>query len=241
MIFIKSLVNDCYTLQRSPWTQATLPACSCISSVSAPVSYVSSPWGQLDTDSGLTRCRDTCHLWHQLSPSHSLHHRECEVAPLMLQHWPPMEVWAICTVQARHTRLLDILLREGFKNKVKKKYGIFHTFLTPPSGGVKCGIYCQARVQVPNPKSQQAPNPDSKVRPSLNNPKTQFFGLGWHKNHMGHPPHHPPHPQLLSRKKCSGKKVQKIKVAQNNPPWLIQPKNWPDGQQEQGRGVVLHV
>ena len=37
---------------------------------------------------------------------------------------------------------------------------------------------CQARVQVPNPQSQQAPNPDSKVRPSLKNPKTQFFGLG---------------------------------------------------------------
>ena len=38
--------------------------------------------------------------------------------------------------------------------------------------------YCQAQVQVPNPLSQQAPNPDSKVRPSLKNPKTQFFGLG---------------------------------------------------------------
>ena len=44
---------------------------------------------------------------------------------------------------------------------------------------------CQALVQVPNPLSQQAPNPDSKVRPSLKNPKTQFFGLGWHNNHMG--------------------------------------------------------
>ena len=39
-------------------------------------------------------------------------------------------------------------------------------------------IYCQARVQVPNPLSQQAPNPESKVRPSLKYPKTQFFGLG---------------------------------------------------------------
>ena len=39
-------------------------------------------------------------------------------------------------------------------------------------------IYCQARVQVPNPLSQQAPNPDPKVRPSLKSPKTQFFGLG---------------------------------------------------------------
>ena len=38
--------------------------------------------------------------------------------------------------------------------------------------------YCQARVQVPNPLSQQAPKPDSKVRPSLKNPKTQIFGLG---------------------------------------------------------------
>ena len=37
---------------------------------------------------------------------------------------------------------------------------------------------CQARVQVPNPLSQQVQNPDSKVRPSLKNPKTQFFGLG---------------------------------------------------------------
>ena len=40
------------------------------------------------------------------------------------------------------------------------------------------GDNCQARVQVPNPLSQQAPNPDPKVRPSLKNPKTQFFGLG---------------------------------------------------------------
>ena len=38
--------------------------------------------------------------------------------------------------------------------------------------------FCQARVQVPNPLSQQAPNPDPKVRPSLKNPRTQFFGLG---------------------------------------------------------------
>ena len=32
-------------------------------------------------------------------------------------------------------------------------------------------------------ESEQAPNPDSKVRPSLKNPETQFFGLGWHNNH----------------------------------------------------------
>ena len=38
--------------------------------------------------------------------------------------------------------------------------------------------YCQARVQVPNPLYQQAPNPDHKFRPSLNNPKIQLFGLG---------------------------------------------------------------
>ena len=37
---------------------------------------------------------------------------------------------------------------------------------------------CQALVQVPNPLSQQAPNPNPKVRPSLKSPKTQFFGLG---------------------------------------------------------------
>ena len=74
---------------------------------------------------------------------------------------------------------------------------------------------CQARVQVPNPLSQKAKNPDPKVRPSLKKPKTQFFGLGWHNNHMGH--HHPPHPQLLSMKECSGKKVLIEKVAQNDP------------------------
>ena len=37
---------------------------------------------------------------------------------------------------------------------------------------------CQAQVQVPNSLSQQAPNPGPKVKPSLKNPKTQFFGLG---------------------------------------------------------------
>ena len=44
-------------------------------------------------------------------------------------------------------------------------------------------ICCQARVQLPNPLSQQAPSSDPKVRPSLKNQKTQFFGLGWHNNH----------------------------------------------------------
>ena len=37
---------------------------------------------------------------------------------------------------------IELLLREGLRNKIKKKYGIFHTFLPPPhSGGVKYGIY----------------------------------------------------------------------------------------------------
>ena len=30
-----------------------------------------------------------------------------------------------------------ILIREGLRNKIKKKYGIFHTFLTPPARGGK--------------------------------------------------------------------------------------------------------
>ena len=40
----------------------------------------------------------------------------------------------------------------------------------------KCVIqlYCQARVQVPNPLSQQAPNPDPEVRPSLNKHFEEF-------------------------------------------------------------------
>ena len=34
-----------------------------------------------------------------------------------------------------------LCFREGFRNKIKKKCGIFHTFFTPPPGGVKCGTY----------------------------------------------------------------------------------------------------
>ncbi len=50
--------------------------------------------------------------------------------------------------------------------------------LRSTSAKISCQFNCQAQVQVSNPLSQQAPNPDSKVRPSLKNPKTQFFGLG---------------------------------------------------------------
>ena len=49
------------------------------------------------------------------------------------------------------------------------------------------------------------------------------------------------HPQLLSMKECSGKKVLIVKVAQNDPLDSSSQKNWPGGQRDQGRGVVLHV
>ena len=39
-------------------------------------------------------------------------------------------------------------------------------------------LNCQAQVQVPNPLSQQAPNPDPKFRSSLKSPKTQLLELG---------------------------------------------------------------
>ena len=42
-------------------------------------------------------------------------------------------------------------------------------------------------------------------------------------------------------KECSGKKVQKMKVAQNDPLDSSSQKNLPDGQRDQGREVVLHV
>ena len=42
-------------------------------------------------------------------------------------------------------------------------------------------------------------------------------------------------------KECSGKKVQKVKVVQNDPLDSSSQKNWPDGQQDQGGGVFLHV
>ena len=37
---------------------------------------------------------------------------------------------------------------------------------------------CQALVQVPNPLSQQAPNPDPKVRQSLKKPKNPILWTG---------------------------------------------------------------
>ena len=42
-------------------------------------------------------------------------------------------------------------------------------------------------------------------------------------------------------KECSGKKVIKAKVAQNDPLDSTSQKNRPGGQRDQGRGVVLHV
>ena len=39
----------------------------------------------------------------------------------------------------------------------------------------------------------------------------------------------------------SGKKVLKVKVAQNDPFDSSSQKNGPGGQQDQGHGVVLHV
>ena len=47
----------------------------------------------------------------------------------------------------------------------------FRTIETFSMFGV-CHANLQARVQVPNPPSQQAPNPDPKIRPSLKNEKT---------------------------------------------------------------------
>ena len=64
------------------------------------------------------------------------------------------------------------ILKEGQILKFKE------CFQTTQTTKNFAGKYCQARVQVPNPLSQQAPNPDPKVRPSLKKPKTQFFGLG---------------------------------------------------------------
>ena len=42
-------------------------------------------------------------------------------------------------------------------------------------------------------------------------------------------------------KECSGKKVQIVKVAQNDSLDSSSQKNGPGGQRDQGRGVVLHV
>ena len=60
---------------------------------------------------------------------------------------------------------------------------------------------------------------------------------------MGHHQPHPTTPQLLSMKECSDKKVQKVKVSQNDPLGSPSQKidQTPDGQRDQGHGVVLHV
>ena len=42
-------------------------------------------------------------------------------------------------------------------------------------------------------------------------------------------------------KECSGKKVLKVKVAQNDPLDSFSQKNLPDGQWDQECGVVLHI
>ena len=67
----------------------------------------------------------------------------------------------------------------------------------------------------PNP----GPNrPQSRIKvPQKRKKKNLDLGLTL-KSH-GPPTHptHPTHPQLLSMKESSGKKVQKIKVAQNDP------------------------
>ena len=48
------------------------------------------------------------------------------------------------------------------------------------------------------------------------------------------------HPQLLTMKECSSKEVLIVKKSWNDPLWLSSQPNWPDGQQDQGHGVVLH-
>ena len=52
---------------------------------------------------------------------------------------------------------------------------------------------------------------------------------------------HPPHPQLLSMKECSRKKVLKGKKFQDDPPYPSRWSGGPGGQRDQGHGVVLHV
>ena len=42
-------------------------------------------------------------------------------------------------------------------------------------------------------------------------------------------------------KGCSGKKVLKVKVAQNDPFDFLSQNSWPGGQQDQGHGLALHV
>ena len=61
----------------------------------------------------------------------------------LFQKWViSKSVWSpclphICFMMGWRTRVnyfdwVTIWIREGFKNKIKKKYGIFHTFFTPP-------------------------------------------------------------------------------------------------------------
>ena len=68
--------------------------------------------------------------------------------------------------------------------------------LSPPleTRMTKNSCYCQAQVQVPNLLSQQAPNPDFKVRPSLKKTKNPILWTGadtiitWATTTPPHPP-----------------------------------------------------
>ena len=62
---------------------------------------------------------------------------------------------------------------------------------------------CQARVQVPNPLSQQAPNPDSKVRPSLKTQKPN--SLDWADTIITWPP--PTTPKFLPERVLRQKSI----------------------------------
>ena len=64
------------------------------------------------------------------------------------------------------------ILKEGQILKFKE------CFQTTQTTKNFAGKYCQARVQVPNPLSQQAPNPDPKVRPSLKKTQNPILWTG---------------------------------------------------------------
>ena len=145
---------------------------------------------------------------------------------------------------------------KSLSNQRKNRENEMLLLLSPPFSKVYLGIYFADSPLIGLNKAKRDHQPLSdiwlwlwqivKPKSQVQSPKVKAKGLGM--TIKSHGPPTPPHsrllishPQFLSMKECSGKKPQKIKVAQNYPLDSSSQKNLPGGQREQGHGVVLHV
>ena len=109
-----------------------------------------------------------------LSQKYSSLRERSHSVPLLLANLIAMIESLIDSLTKNHTRVASV--------RMKVKVFILSSFdTTKITAIVSLLVFLsnfQAQVQVPNPLSQQDPNPDPKSRPSLRIGKTQFFRLG---------------------------------------------------------------